>query len=224
MIYDIDRTNDDRTKPTPNTQDKVISPMSMQTISTQYNPVGENTSARVQMVGKTIVANNGVDNVASFGYNPALNDWGLFVAQNGIDVMSNTDLSKLVFNSNQNTFKIVERGIVTMPTYPIVSAAGAWRSSSVAIPPSVSIAHGQGRIPLVFAFLKVTGAGGPTLLTLPQTSSGLSGGNPYFYEIGIAVNDTYIEITESYLTNGVVALTTGGGGTVEYYVLQETST
>jgi len=147
--------------------------------------------------------------------------YGMKVSKPGYDVLTASD-SELIFNSNQNIYKIVSVGTVVMPTYTVTRSAG-WKLSSVAIPPNAVVTHNVGGVPVVFAFIKVTGGGGPTRLVLPYTDAGVVGTAAYFHTVSIAVNGTSLEIGESHLTNGDVGVMTGGGFTVEYWILQETS-
>jgi hypothetical protein len=222
MLHDIDATTSGRTNPTVSSDDKVVSPMAHQTVSTQYNPIGDAVNARLQQVGKTIIANDGTTNKAMFGYNPGMDLWGTFVAKDGINVMTNTDPNNLIFNSSQNIFKIVAVGSVVMPTYSVTSGVG-WRISSVATPPSATVAHGQARVPLVIAYMRVTGPGGKTLLSIPYTSTSLVGGNLLMQTISISVDATYISFNDTTTTDGSVGVYTAGGETIDYYIYQETA-
>lgn len=147
---------------------------------------------------------------------------GIKLSQEGVDVLTATS-DQLIFSSDFNMFKIVGTGSVTLPVYSITSAAG-WTTSSSGIPPSASVAHGQDRIPLVFAFLRTTGPGGATSLVLPYTDFGIISGAAYFHTISLAVDDTNLSFNEVTLTNGAVGGgLTNGGGTIDYWILAETA-
>lgn len=82
---------------------------------------------------------------------------GFFVSKPGIDVTSATSASSLVFNSNQNVFKIIE-GYPKTISLTFVNAA-------VDV---ISIAHGLDFVPAAIAFLNgvnQTSAGGDQLLS-----------------------------------------------------------
>lgn len=141
-LCDVGRDGSDRTETEVNAPDMILdgARMAHQTVSSHYQPTGDGSTAKLRQVGKTIIANDGTTNKASFGYNPALNSWGTFVADDGTDVMTNTDLDKLVFNSNQNVFKIVK-------TFTIHNTKAANSNVNITTTP-----HGMIGIPAIMAF------------------------------------------------------------------------
>lgn len=148
------------------------------------------------------------------------NGFNMKISKPTKDVLSVGDVD-LIFNSQHNLFKIIQTGSIVMPTYSVTSTTG-WRSSSVAFPPNAVVAHNLGVVPVVLAFLRVTGPGGPTSLVLPYTDFGIIGTAAYFHTISMAVDATYLQFGESTITNGSVGTLTHGGGTIDYYILQET--
>lgn len=223
-IYDTDKTSDRRTAPIPSSDDKSTSNMALQTISTQYSPIGESQTDRVQMVGKTLLASKNSVNKAAFGYNPALDDWGLFVADDGVDVMTNTDLSKLVFNSSQNTFKIVASGTAISNTYTVSGgSSGVWTNFLAGGP--LTIAHNLGYTPSVIAYVKITTTNQYILLpTTTQSIVGNSGTGAAFNRIAVNVDSNNLYILDTTLVNGIVTTSyTAGGLNIKYFLLQETA-
>ena len=151
-----------------------------------------------------------------------INGFEMKISKLGIDVTSATN-DQLIFNSSQNVLKVVSTGTVTLPTYNVTSGAG-WASSSVAIPPNAVVTHNLGGIPMAFVFMKVTGPGGPTLLALPNTNSGLIGSAYYSTRTDFAINGTNLEIGQYTITNGNVGTLVQGGQTIEYWIMQESAT
>lgn len=79
------------------------------------------------------------------GLRPLTNVRGFYVAQPGIDVRTATD-AQLSFNSQQDTFKIVEKGSATIPSFTIGSGG-----TNVAL---ITIPHNLPFTPLVDVYVK----------------------------------------------------------------------
>jgi hypothetical protein len=138
--------------------------------------------------------------------------YGLKVSKEGFDVFTAAD-DELVFNSNQNVFKVVGQGTVEVT------------SSGVAAT-NYTIAHNLGFSPTVVAFLNSVDIGGlannidiplPTWLDI-SVNGDLAGNVVFGAWIDHAVDDTnyYIKI---YNGTGVATDTYP----VKYYLLQETA-
>lgn len=220
-LIDTDKGNEDRGTPTPNSSDSIAEGQRMahQTASSHYKPEDETSTARLQQIGKTFIANNGVTNKASFGYNAAIDDWGLFVADDGIDVMTNTDPSNLIFNSSQDVFKIVKTGFITTQSLPLAGTAGTWASNTV----STVIAHGLSFTPVVLGVLFTT-SGNYTTLPLTELSNRLSTA-PLTISYSLAADGTNLTLNYSGQTYFPTtdSVTYSVPVTAKYFLLQETA-
>ena len=131
--------------------------------------------------------------------------YGLKVSQEGVDVFSAAN-DDLVFNSDQNVFKIVSSGT------SIIDATSA--TAGVAI--SNTVAHNLGYIP---AFQAYYSAGGFFYQLPNSTGWGASGGVMTFTNwIFAAVDDTNIYLYFIPSASGDIGLFP-----VKYYLLQETA-
>lgn len=144
------------------------------------------------------VAKNGVNQVlmgnqATFGE-------GFYVAQAGIDVTTNTDPSKLIFNSNENVYKIVE----TLPISLSITLNGV--SGSIG---QNKVPHNLNFIPAYNAYITID----PEIAAL--SSVGTENGPNPFIVVGISgtsiVNFCTAEVTvdSTFIYFGVVIGVTG---------------
>lgn len=193
--------------------------MAHQTTSSHYQPGGVNPGARLQQVGKTIIANDGTTNIGIFGYNSALQKWGGFFTKNGVDVMTNTDLSQFIFNSDQNTFKIVETLIGNFETGSVTSNNTQVQTNLVAVIP-----HEQTYIPSFLAYVQLSGA---SYCLMPYTTMDIFGSTINNYAVrtySVTANATNIfvtlQVTQVTTSNTTIAY---GGEPVKVYILQETA-
>lgn len=225
-IHDIG-TNKDRSNTAPNTSDVVANRMAHQTASTQYNPVGEQSSSRIYQVGKSIISNDGSNNNCLFGYNPALDKWGMFSTKSGVDVLTNTDLNEFTFNSSQNVFKINEviNATLTAKNLP-VNATGYTAGIGLAL----QITHGLSYTPQVTGYIDLGGGG--SYIPLPAIQygvvpSGPLAGSPYWIQTYIGTTPTYINILANIMVLNVTGATGQSVGTsadnVKLYIVQETA-
>ena len=142
-LTDTDKSSLDRGAPQTNSSDVLNSESvkAHKTISTHYATDADTGTGVLQMQNKSIIGNAGGVPITLYGYNPALQIWGLFVTQPGVNVITNTDLSKFIFNSNQQVLKIASSGIVT-----ITKAANSGFNS-------LTVAHGLSSTPVVMSYL-----------------------------------------------------------------------
>lgn len=157
---------------------------------------------------------------AQFGYFPD-GDVYLKVAKDGIDVTIATD-EELIFNSSQNNLKFVLSDTVTLPGYNVSSASG-WAHFSQPIPPAALVTHDLGRVPIVFAFILLTGPGGATALPLPSTSHALKGTGLGITSVTYSVSTTTIEFGYETFTNGNVGSYSEPNLSIRYFIFQENS-
>lgn len=137
--------------------------------------------------------------------------YGLKVSQPGVDVYDAGD-DELVFNSQQNVFKIVDTDTVDI-------------SSSGATVTTTEIEHGLGFAPIPLAFLNgvsITDVGTGLNLPLPTFQNlNIDTVNQVVQDrvrIIVAANDTKLFLSILNSTGGAV-----GPLTIRYYLLQETA-
>lgn len=130
----------------------------------------------------------------------------LKVAKTNKDAISGTG-NDLIFNSGQNTFKIVASGSASL-TSP--NSAG----SSL----GVSVYHGLGYAPIVMAFVKFSSGG--TSFPIPYLGLHLTGVDigKVWYQISFEALGDYITFYHRNVTAPVNQTVT-----ITYYILQETS-
>jgi len=221
-LFDVDKTSMDRGAPTPNRPDQVIdsSVKAHKTASSDFTTDADSTTGYLQQQNKQFIANDGTTNKALFGYQPGLEKWGLFVTQDGFDVTTETDVNNFIFNSGQDTFKIVDSGTASIA--PFTTSDGTENSGSV------TITHNLGYVPAFFAF--------------KQGTSGQYLGNwngsrllAYTFGTGHALNINGIEYQTTTITTTSITFTdkvtlsqNGGSFTtptynIKYFLLQETA-
>lgn len=142
--------------------------------------------------------------------------YGLKVSQAGTDVYDGTD-EDMVFNSDNNIFKIVASGSVVQT---LSNSSNAVSSGTQ----TVTVAHDLGYKPVHFAYIE-----GPStfesgrLFQLPYSSStDIGGDNYYFCRIYSNVDDDnlYVRFQHNYNTDYSPEAPTF---TIKYYILQETA-
>ena len=209
-LFDISKDDQFRSLPRPNANDLIQNRLAHGT--TQNHQAGEEVSPDgLKFRERQLLAQQDGDNKAVFGFLESTNKFGLKVAKAGYDVLTATD-SQLIFNSEQNVFKIVQTG-TTSVTVP------AGYSDSV--PYTASVAHGLGVAPAILAYVQSTsaaigGAQGSPLPVIVNTSF------PFAYAglVDCSVTTTTVVFTVA----GTVAGQLNGIWTFRYYLLQETAT
>ena len=136
--------------------------------------------------------------------------YGLKVSPAGVDVYTATD-AQLIFNSNQNVFKIVTSGSATVTT----SSYGQFQTV---------IPHGLTITPAVVGYVRFAGAPANSYAILPHTvflvpSSGVPTSLSAIATATVTVDATNITCSVIQVAGG----TTDGDWTFKYYILQETA-
>jgi hypothetical protein len=149
--------------------------------------------------------------------------YGLKVSKPGVDVYDATD-SQLIFNSDQNVFKIVGEGTASDVGFTTTAFASNHNLQGGA----TTITHNLGFKPIVIAFLVNNDAGLTPLPYVANNYKGLS--TPGFVTQTIriqSVTDTTFQIYRDQYVNayssGVDVLFTMPSNTYKYYLLQETA-
>jgi len=203
-LHDIDKQTGGRIAPQPNTNDSVQQRMAQGTTQVQ-NSSDETETDGLKMLERQIIAVQDGENKAAFGFYGDANKFGFKVAEDGVDVLTATD-DQLIFNSEQNVFKIVKTGTVPSAAY------------SPGVANLITIPHGLDHAPIVVGFMAV----GSGYRMLPLFTSVNNGGGGFQSVDGW----TYIEsdATNIYISFNSAG-TTAAAGTynVKYYALQETA-
>jgi len=213
-LHDVDKTSSNRITSILNSADDVQQRMAQGT--SQVQNAGEEESDGLRTLERQIMAVQDGTNKAVFGFYGTANKFGFKVAEDGVDVLTASD-DQLLFNSEQNVFKIVKIGTSATPS-ATVSKAGT-NQYGVATN-STTIAHGLGYIPAVIAYAYDNSAS--TYVLLPWSSqNGVSTNSFTTVTYGIAVDDTNVYLSTNLFTYN--ASVTESGWNVKYYLLQETA-
>lgn len=213
-LHDIGRTHGKRLNPAPNSSDKVSNRMAAGT--TQNHNAGEEAlSDGLKLKERQVLAVQDGQNKAIFGFYGTANKFGLRVAEDGVDVLIATD-DQLIFNSEQNVFKIVYVGFINSAAAS-ASNGGSGAGSDLQ---TVSYAHGLGYTPVVLAYFNVDGFFYPLpYSTFGALSNGFQAINYQPFSTDTTVSfDTSIEV---YATGA--ASVSVSPAQIKYYLLQETA-
>jgi len=224
MLHDVSKNNLDRSDPQPNTHDLAFMTnvpiintprQAHKTISSHYDAGADAVAGFLQMQNKQLIASDGTTPIGLYGYNAALASWGFFLTQAGTDVTTNTDLSKFIFNSNQDAFKIVTTKTVD---FSLTSTGGGAASTTA------SITHGLGYVPFTLSSVSITadwnGNSGifNTPYFIPATVSGYAG-----FQLASYVRVGKVTTSQIIYEIGQLAGGTTISGTIKTYFLQETA-
>lgn len=203
-LHDIDKSHGRRLNPTPNTNDKMSERPAHGT--TQNHNAGEEATADgLKFLERQIVAKQDGYNKAAFGFFGEANRFGLKVAQDGEDVLTADD-ANLIFNSQQNTFKIAQSGTIDV--------TGTLNQGTFA-----TVNHNLGYVPMVIASAHSPNFPGTNAAMLPYIETPYS--STYYVVAQIA------NTTSTYVSFGVYLGTSPSGHagtwTIKYYLLQETA-
>lgn len=215
-LHDQDKQNGDRANPSLNADDNLQNRMSHKTIGTSYKAAGNQESSRIIFDKNAVVGLHDAENKDIFiGYDPNISTRPVVrIAKDGFDAIDATD-DQLIFNSEQNVFKIVKTGDIIIPD---VTSNKAGTSQYGFFNSTNSLPHDLGFIPAVVAFI----SNGASFQMLPVTRPD-----------GVAVNAfamltwrITVDATNIYAISECLAFNesnTHTGGTVKYYLLQETA-
>lgn len=211
-LFDVDTSNNNRQSPAPNKVDQISADARMAhgTHSISHK-VDTDLGRRLVTKDSQIIANNGTNDLALFGFLPDGNV-GLKTVDPSlnINVQDATD-QQLNFNSLQDTFKIIRTGIIQ------VSSDGSTLNYG-------SLPHNLTFTPIVQGYLNNATIGSITTtgsIPLPLPTS------VDFSLAGTVLFTSYLSIFAD--TTNIYALLYNGTGspistlTVTYYLLQETS-
>lgn len=209
-LHDTDKGGLHRKNPSPNADDGVAQRMAHKTISTSYKSASEPQKQRVAFDQDAIRAFDNNNNVSAyFGYDPEISETPVFrIAEAGFDAQT-TDESHLIFNSEQNVFKVVKSDTISL-TYD--GSVGTYATAP----------HGLTTIPIVMAYVKLPDDAdfspmGGEYVPMPAYSNRT--GLPFFQCIQSAdETNIYFRVHDIYSSGGSPKTYQ-----FRYYVLQETA-
>lgn len=220
-LFDVDKSSVDRGSPNPNRHDQLIDGAVKNHATHSINPISDATTQTgfISQKNQQVIAYDGTANKALMGYNSALNKWGFFVADDGVDVTTNSDPSQLIFNSSQDMFKIVQTGTTTK------SPPSSWSNGNVQ---TITISHGLGFKPAFLVYVTnpdLSGVGyinSNNLTNLPSTIYVTSGGSSIIISTAdVDTSNLYIHLLN--LSGGTASGLDAYTWTYKYYILQETA-
>lgn len=200
-LHDIDKNNGGRIVPTPNSNDDVMQRMAQGTGQVQNS--GEEETDGLRFQERQILAVQDGVNKAAFGFYGAANKFGFKVAEDGTDVLEADD-DQLIFNSEQNVFKIKSTDTV------ILSAPAAGSAYST------YIEHGLSYVPVVFVYTKQPN---DTTFT-PTPNISFTGAGTLYQRADVFLSTT--RLTFQVENSASVGGSDLGTWTFKYYILQET--
>lgn len=183
----------------------------------EFNRLNDSlTGGNIRQNSQNIIVFDNTTNRVLIGYQTVLQAWGMFVSKPGVDVTSAT-ADQLIFNSNQNIFKIATKIPLTL-TYSHTNPNSEFRTTSVA--------HGLTYLPgfLAFNTLDPYFAGLTTGVTASKPNPTSIVGAVAGQVISVMYMEASIDATNVYL----IVQTGGGEPTASYtfssniYLLQET--
>jgi hypothetical protein len=151
---------------------------------------------------------------------------GFFVAPAGTDVTQATD-SQLIFNSNQNVFKIVAKIIMNTATLSVDANPGEGVISNSS---QTTLNHNLGYIPAFEGYAYNTGASNIAYNLLPFTTLATAANNTVENVAAFSTIQPYADATTIYVTEITASLSWSSGGvsagsfnaqTIVFYLLQE---
>lgn len=142
--------------------------------------------------------------------------YGLKVSSPGYDVFETAD-ANLVFNSDQNVFKVVLSGSIPLPQVGMPDpGAGTYAEGQSTL---VSGVHGLGFTPAVIAYIEFSSG---LRAAMPYTAHTVSGATASWQTYTPIVSATNFRIDVRYIVYGGPA-SSFSTATVKYYLLQETA-
>lgn len=218
-IHDVDVHSADRSSPEPNTGAAKIQPgfrMNLGTAAVQYNGGAvTSTPGFINSKDARTLVNDGSNDRVILG-RQADNSYGLIVSKPGFDADPSSP-DNLIFNSDQDAFKIALAGEHVMSTYSIAGTSGEWIKSGNSSPDT--IVHNLGFIPAVLCFVDFGGQ--YTLMPATFTQVG-STAAIYWEHVFANVDATNLYLGSQTYSFGA-ASATGGSYSIKYYLLQETA-
>lgn len=217
-LHDIDKSQNNRNQPVPNANDQREQYMAQGTTQAQ-NHGATDVADGLKIKERQIIARQNGYNKAAFGFYGTANKFGLKVAKEGYDVLTATD-DQLVFNSEQNTFKISKTGTATLVGSTNISNGTTQ---------TVTVPHGLSTTPAMVVYANAPNGsisgfqGGNGIMNLPimYALPAAGGGLPWFWiQARVDATNIYFDLVCVGGTANNLATFTW---TFTYYLLQETA-
>lgn len=182
--------------------------------------IGGSANIQSDPSGQRLVVNDNTTNRVAFGrIGTGVNDWGMKVSKPGFSVDTAT-ADQLIFNSTQDTFKIVSTGTSSI-TAPSVTGAtvGVFTGGN-----TITIPHGLSITPAFLAYATFNNVEYYPIGSAIASASDLHG-NYGYSSFGFTVDATNIYIairTTLWIMNAFSLTVPGGTVPVKYYLMQET--
>lgn len=215
-LHDVDKNHSKRMNPKPNSVDEIQQRMAHGTTQNQ-NSQEVALDDGLKFKERQILAVQDGFEKAIFGFYGDAGKFGLKVAQDGVNVTEATN-DQLVFNSEQNTFKIIDSGSTSLDSTNVSNNSSGTRTASIDI-----TSLGLSMAPVVVAYAQFGSGQSPWVqIDLDQFSQSVSAITlSAFEERTQGVTNTTITFTARYYnSSGVTQATTAY--TIKYYILQET--
>jgi hypothetical protein len=219
-IIDNDSTTSTRTTPTLNVNDDGGVRKAHNTYGNTLRRVGSAVKQFLSFGQGTIEAKDADGNKSFFiGYDPALSTRPVIrVAKDGFDAQTGLD-SNMIFNSEQNVFKIVK--IISYTTPAVINfsnpGVGNFGSNTQVI---ATLPHGLGYAPLIVPYMDLGGSG---FAPLPYTTYFSAATNrALWYTFDAKVTETNVLLSFSSMQYNESAAVVPGF-IFKFYLLQETA-
>lgn len=212
-IYDVDKNSDKRGTPVPNASDAHIQRISDGTVGIT-NKLDASTGAYTSTKNGTVLVNDGTYNRVALGLLTS-GVYGMKISKPYNDVTTATD-ANLIFNSSQNSFKIVKILTGTIPATSVSIGAGASGSDFKFI----TIPHGLSYVPAVLAFMY----DGFNMTPLPYTNNGTTTQGLLTLNYSATADSTNVYVNaKTTIYSTLASSASSATADVKIYVLQETA-
>lgn len=169
---------------------------------------------------QNIIVFDNTTNRVLIGYQQVLQQWGMFVSQPGIDVTTAT-AAQLIFNSQQDVFKVVQSGIL-VPSSDFTTSdpgTGKWGSDSTTL---VQVAHNLDFTPSLQSF--ILGGGGAYGIMPVQTFFSPISSEAHWYTFSTFVDSAFVYLELSTMDFNAPQTVAASALQFKYYLFQESFT
>ena len=217
-LHDVDKDGINRNNPTPNADDNILDRLAHGTTQNQ-NSIEEAEADGLKFLERQVIAKQDGVNKAVFGFLDSSNKFGLKVAPDGLDVLTASD-DELIFNSEQNVFKIVDTGTTT------ISVPDPFNTGTTL---TETIPHGLGYKPITIVHVQIPPGSGSYILdeltptpAMLITDAGTQGRISTIAFSSVDNDNLYLKIKNTIGTN-LSSPPFGQDWTFRWYILQETA-
>lgn len=216
-IIDTDKVSGNRSTPSLNSNDGTSERKAHNTYGNTLRRAGSAVKQFMRFAQGVIEAFDANNDRSFFmGYEPEISERPVIrISKEGFDAKT-TSNENLIFNSEQNVFKIAKSGTATLAALTINTGGASWGASAGSN--ALVIPHGLGYVPAILAYWDTGGE----YSSLPVTRNIQASGSSFLmYSILAFVDATNITLS-SELT-GYNVNTSFGSVNIKYYLLQESA-